>query len=60
MEQYTAMIPRESQDGAFYQAVLCLHMDQYEQAQLVIFINYLIIYEIPVANYFDIVCIEIS
>lgn len=33
MERYTSVIPRDSQDAYFYQAVLCLHIDQYEQAQ---------------------------
>lgn len=33
LEQYTSAIPRDSQDGAFYRAVLCLHMDQYEMAE---------------------------
>lgn len=35
MERYTSVIPRDSQDAYFYQAVLCLHIDQYEQAQQV-------------------------
>ena len=27
------MIPRDTQDGAFYRAVLALHMDQFQLAQ---------------------------
>ena len=33
MEEYTCMIPRETQDGAFYRAVLALHQDHFQQAQ---------------------------
>lgn len=29
------MIPRDTYDGAFYRAVLALHMDQYQLAQQV-------------------------
>lgn len=33
MEEYSCMIPRDTYDGAFYRAVLALHMDQYPLAQ---------------------------
>ncbi|ELU01654.1 hypothetical protein CAPTEDRAFT_155489 [Capitella teleta] len=33
MEEYACMIPRDSYDGAFYRAVLALHMDQFQLAQ---------------------------
>lgn len=35
MEEYTCMIPRETQDGAFYRAALALHQNHYQQAQAV-------------------------
>ena len=33
MEEYACMIPRDTYDGAFYRAVLALHMDQFQLAQ---------------------------
>lgn len=33
MEKYTKVMPRESQDGAFYRAVLSIHKEQYDDAQ---------------------------
>ncbi|XP_074653906.1 serine/threonine-protein kinase mTOR-like [Tubulanus polymorphus] len=33
MEEYTCLIPRDTHDGAFYRAVLNIHMQQYELAQ---------------------------
>ena len=33
MEEYTCMIPRETQEGAFYRAALALHQNHYQQAQ---------------------------
>jgi len=35
MEEYTCMIPRETQDGAFYRAALALHQNHFQQAQAV-------------------------
>ena len=35
MEKYTCMIPRETQDGAFYRAALALHQNHFQQAQAV-------------------------
>ena len=35
MEEYTCMIPRETQEGAFYRAALALHQDHFQQAQAV-------------------------
>jgi len=35
MEEYTCMIPRETQEGAFYRAALALHHDHFQQAQTV-------------------------
>ena len=35
MEEYSCMIPRDTYDGAFYRAVLALHMDQFALAQQV-------------------------
>jgi FKBP12-rapamycin complex-associated protein len=39
MEQYVNCIPRDTQDGAFYRAVLAVHRGQYIAAQQVIKIN---------------------
>jgi len=36
MEQYVNCIPRDTQDGAFYRAVLAVHRGQYIAAQQVI------------------------
>lgn len=36
MERYVNCIPRDTQDGAFYRAVLAIHKEQYDQAQLFI------------------------
>lgn len=33
METYTSLLPRESQDGAFCRAVLCVHKQQWTEAQ---------------------------
>ncbi|XP_014662370.1 PREDICTED: serine/threonine-protein kinase mTOR-like [Priapulus caudatus] len=33
MEEYTCLIPRDTQDGAFYRAVLSMHNDQFPLAQ---------------------------
>uniref|UniRef100_UPI00358FB62C serine/threonine-protein kinase mTOR-like n=1 Tax=Myxine glutinosa TaxID=7769 RepID=UPI00358FB62C len=33
MEEYSCMIPRDTQDGAFYRAVLALHQDHFYLAQ---------------------------
>ena len=33
MEEYTCMIPRETQEGAFYRAALALHQNHFQQAQ---------------------------
>ncbi|KAL3272654.1 hypothetical protein HHI36_014119 [Cryptolaemus montrouzieri] len=33
MERYALMIPRETQEGAFYRAILAIHKEQYEVAQ---------------------------
>jgi len=33
MSRYTELLPRESQDGAFYRAVLCVHRGQWSEAQ---------------------------
>ena len=35
MEEYTCMIPRETQEGAFYRAALALHQNHFQQAQAV-------------------------
>lgn len=35
MEQFVACIPRDSQDGAFYRAVLAVHRQQFHTAQQV-------------------------
>ena len=35
MEEYTCMIPRETQEGAFYRAALALHQNHFRQAQAV-------------------------
>lgn len=35
MEEYACMIPRDTYEGAFYRAVLALHMDQFQLAQQV-------------------------
>ena len=35
MEDYTKFIPRDTQEGAFYRAVLAVHKDQYHVAQQV-------------------------
>ena len=31
--RYVELLPRESQDGAFYRAVLCVHREQWSEAQ---------------------------
>ena len=31
--RFTNHLPRESQDGAFYRAVLCVHREQWDEAQ---------------------------
>lgn len=36
MERYVNCIPRDTQDGAFYRAVLAIHKEHYDQAQLFI------------------------
>ncbi|XP_027228160.1 serine/threonine-protein kinase mTOR isoform X1 [Penaeus vannamei] len=36
MEEYTKFIPRDTQEGAFYRAVLSVHKDQYPVAQQLI------------------------
>ncbi|XP_064091213.1 serine/threonine-protein kinase mTOR-like [Macrobrachium nipponense] len=36
MEKYTKYIPRDTQEGAFYRAVLAVHKDQYRSAQQLI------------------------
>ncbi|XP_046989267.1 serine/threonine-protein kinase mTOR isoform X1 [Schistocerca americana] len=36
MEQFVACVPRDSQDGAFYRAVLAVHREQYHVAQQLI------------------------
>ena len=33
MQRYTLLLPRESQDSAFYRAVLCVHQEQFTKAQ---------------------------
>jgi FKBP12-rapamycin complex-associated protein len=33
MARYTERLPRESQDGAFYRAVLCIHRQEWTEAQ---------------------------
>ncbi|XP_025831250.1 serine/threonine-protein kinase Tor [Agrilus planipennis] len=33
MEKYVNVIPKESQDGAFYRAILAIHKENYEEAQ---------------------------
>ena len=33
MARYVQLLPRESQDGAFYRAVLCVHRQQWTEAQ---------------------------
>nr|XP_022907797.1 target of rapamycin [Onthophagus taurus] len=33
MEKYVTVIPRETQDGAFYRAILAIHEKQYDEAQ---------------------------
>ena len=33
MARYVQLLPRESQDGAFYRAVLCVHRQQWSEAQ---------------------------
>ncbi|XP_032242839.2 serine/threonine-protein kinase mTOR [Nematostella vectensis] len=33
MEEYTCLIPRDTQEGAFYRAALALHHDNFQQAQ---------------------------
>ncbi len=33
MKNYATLLPRESQDGAFYRAVICVQLKQYEEAQ---------------------------
>ncbi|XP_015759867.1 PREDICTED: serine/threonine-protein kinase mTOR-like [Acropora digitifera] len=33
MEEYTCMIPQETQEGAFYRAALALHQNHFQQAQ---------------------------
>ena len=33
MARYVQLLPRESQDGAFYRAVLCVHRQQWSDAQ---------------------------
>lgn len=33
MEKYTNFIPRETQEGAFYRAVLSIHKNDYQNAQ---------------------------
>ena len=35
MEEYTCMIPQETQEGAFYRAALALHQNHFQQAQAV-------------------------
>lgn len=35
MEEYACMIPRNTYEGAFYRAVLALHMNQFQLAQQV-------------------------
>jgi hypothetical protein len=39
MEQYVNCIPRDTQDGAFYRAVLTVHRGQYIAAQQVILLT---------------------
>lgn len=36
MERFVNFIPQDTQDGAFYRAVLAVHKEQYPQAQLLI------------------------
>ena len=53
MEEYSCMIPRDTYDGAFYRAVLALHMDQFTLAQQVSMIIGMFLREIkniPVLN----------
>ncbi|CAG9812455.1 unnamed protein product [Phaedon cochleariae] len=38
MERYVAIIPQDSQDGAFYRAILAIHKEQYRVAQDYIYI----------------------
>ena len=38
MEEYTEMIPRDTLDGAFFRAVLCIHQHNFSLAQRVCFI----------------------
>lgn len=33
MERYVKVIPRDTQDGAFYRAILSIHKEQYDEAQ---------------------------
>lgn len=33
MEKYVKVIPRDSQDGAFYRAILAIHKEHYDEAQ---------------------------
>jgi phosphatidylinositol kinase/protein kinase (PI-3 family) len=40
MEQYVNCIPRDTQDGAFYRAVLAVHRRQYIAAQQVILLTF--------------------
>lgn len=40
MEQYVNCIPRDTQDGAFYRAVLAVHRGQYIAAQQVILLTF--------------------
>lgn len=35
MEEYTKYLPHDTQEGAFYRAVLAVHKDQYRSAQQV-------------------------
>lgn len=36
MKEYVKCIPEETQDGCFYRAILCVHREDYERAQLYI------------------------